>query len=83
MLFYKCEKCRYFSWWNDDSSGNMNGSSNTGFLRNSGTVDNGNEWLDTYQKMNERVAKVEANLNGVYAIIGFMVIVFICILLKL
>ena len=43
MLFYKCNKCKYFSWWNDDSSGNVDSSSNTGVLRNGGTVDNGNK----------------------------------------
>ena len=83
MLFYKCDKCKYFSWWNDDLTGNVDSSSNTGVLRNGGTDDNGSEWLDAYHRMNERVAKVEANLNGVYAIVGFMVIVFVCVLFKL
>ena len=85
MLFYKCDKCKYFSWWEDDSGGNVATSSNTG-VDNSGdrtTVNNGSEWLAENQKMKERLAKVEANLNGVYVIVCFMVVVFICILLKM
>ena len=43
MLFYKCDKLKYFGWWNDDSSGNVDSLSNTGVLRNGGMVDNGNK----------------------------------------
>ena len=85
MLFYNCDKCKYFSLWEDDSGRNVATSSNMGVDNSGGrtTVNNDNEWLVENQKMKERLAKVEANLNRVYMIVGFIIVVFICILLKM
>ena len=83
QLFYKCDNCKYFCWWEDDSRGNGGTSSNMVVLTSGGTNDNGREWGYDYQVLNDRLTKVEANLNGVYAILCLLAIVFICVLLKL
>ena len=78
-LFYKCDNCKYFCWWEDDGGS----SSNTAVLRSGETSDNGREGVHDYHILNQRITKVEANLNGVYAILCLLIIVFICVLLKL
>lgn len=81
-LFYKCDSCKFFSWWEDESKVNCETASSREWM-NSNRSSGHDHDDDDYERIKHRLAKLEANQNGVYVILFFLIIVFFCLLLKL
>ena len=72
-LFYKCDKCNFFAWWDEGSSSN--------FVNHHAEE---SEIKEALGRVSSQVERIEAKVNGIR--MGIILIIFllcVCLLMKI